>query len=483
MELPFEQYFEAMPCYLTVQDPHFRVIKANRRFRNDFGDYEGRYCYQVYKHRSEKCEFCPVEKTFRDGERYGSEEVVRALDGREVSVIVYTTPILNEAGEITSVMEMSTDVTEIKMLQKQLRESRERYRLLFEEVPCYISIQDRDLTIIEANRRFREAFGECFGCKCYQRYKHRSEECVSCPVQRTFEDGRVHSSEEVVTSLNGESVNTLVYTAPIRNVRGDIVSVMEMSADITPIRRLQSQLESTGLLISSISHGIKGMLTGLDGGIYMLKTAMEKDNPARLEKGWDMVQRNVEKIRSMVLNILYYAKDRQPNWEVVSARELAEEVLEVMMPRAQQHGVEVVSNLAPGCGDFEVDRKALRALLINLAENSVDACRVDKKKTAHRVTLGVRGDGDFVELEVSDDGIGMDQETREKAFSLFFSSKGVEGTGLGLFIANNIAQKHGGHINLESELGKGTRFIVKIPRKQPASAEGTTMSDTEVADG
>ena len=79
MELPYQQYFEAMPCYLSVQDRDFRIIQANRRFRNDFGDFEGRYCYQVYKHRSEKCEVCPVDRTFRDGQSHGSEEVVKAL--------------------------------------------------------------------------------------------------------------------------------------------------------------------------------------------------------------------------------------------------------------------------------------------------------------------------------------------------------------------------------------------------------------------
>jgi signal transduction histidine kinase len=70
----------------------------------------------------------------------------------------------------------------------------------------------------------------------------------------------------------------------------------------------------------------------------------------------------------------------------------------------------------------------------------------------------------------------MDQETKEKAFSLFFSSKGAEGTGLGLFIANNIAQKHGGSIKLESELGKGTCFVVKIPRKRKISQSESTAS-------
>lgn len=476
MDLPYEQYFDAIPCYLTVQDRRFRIIKANQRFRNDFGEHKGRHCYDIYKHRTDRCEVCPVERTFQDGERHGSEEVVRTLDGREISVIVYTTPIRNEAGEITSVMEMSTDITEIKLLQKQLAESRERYRSLFEEVPCYISIQDRDLNIVEANRSFREAFGSYRGRKCYQTYKHRQEECIPCAVQATFEDGKIHTHEEVVTSLAGEKINTLVHSTPLRNGKGEIDHVMEMSTNITSIRKLQSQLESTGLLISSISHGIKGMLTGLDGGIYLVKSAMEKDNRKRLEQGWEMVLRNVDRIRNMVLNILYYAKEREPHWETITAGALASEVLGIVKSRAQIHGVELKTELDPDAGEYEGDPKAIRSLLLNLAENSLDACRVDKKKDNHKVTIRLEGHPDHVRWEFCDNGIGMDQETQEKAFSLFFSSKGAEGTGLGLFIANNIAQKHGGSIELQSELGKGTCFVVKIPRKRKISQAESTAS-------
>jgi signal transduction histidine kinase len=101
---------------------------------------------------------------------------------------------------------------------------------------------------------------------------------------------------------------------------------------------------------------------------------------------------------------------------------------------------------------------------------------VDKKKDHHQVTIRLDGYTDHVRWEFCDNGIGMDQETREKAFSLFFSSKGAEGTGLGLFIANNIAQKHGGSIEVESELGKGTCFVVKIPRKRRKDPSETTAS-------
>lgn len=466
MELPYQKYFDAVPGYLTVQDRSFKIITANDRFRKDFGNFEGRYCYQVYKNRPEKCEVCPVERTFRDGQRHSSEEQVACLDGTQVSVIVYTKPILNDGGEIVAVLEMSTDITEIKLLHKQLRESHARYHLLFEEVPCYISIQDKDLRIVDANRMCREDFGSYLGSKCYEVYKHRSDECVPCPVRDTFQDGQIRVHEEVVTSHKGQPINVLVHTAPLRDAEGRISSVMEMSANITKIRELQSQLTSIGLLISSISHGLKGLINGLDGGMYLVNNGLQKGDQSRIVQGWEIVQRNVNRIRSMVLDILYYAKDREPNWEKLSASGILAEVCGVIESKAREQGVELQKHIESPDGDFEGDPKAIRTLLVNLLENSLDACRLDKRKQSHCVKISLKGDIDHVQFEIEDDGIGMDRETREKAFSLFFSSKGTEGTGLGLFISNRIAQSHGGSITLESEEGKGTLFIVALPRNR-----------------
>jgi PAS domain S-box-containing protein len=469
MELNYQQFFEVMPAYLTILDRDLRVVDANQRFRKDFGDYEGRYCYEINRHRSERCKDCPAELTFRDGLRHGIEEQFKKNSGQEVSLIVYTTPIRNEAGEITAVMKMATDITEIKLLQNQLRESRERYRHLFEEVPCYITIQDRDLRIVEANRRFREDFGDVTGSKCYQVYMHRSEECVPCAVKETFQDGQIHQSEEVVTSRDGEQMNVLVSTAPIRSAEGQIKSVIEMSTNITPIRQLQSQLTSLGLVISSISHGIKGLLTSLDGGIYLVNSGMDKNNPDRIKQGWQMVERNIARIRTMVLDLLYYAKDREPALEWFPAESVMEEVSGVVRGKAKDYGIEVQCDIDPVAVDLAADRKAVRSLLVNLVENALDACRVDKKKSHHQIKLRLRGYPDSLEFEVRDNGMGMDQETRAKAFSLFFSSKAGDGTGLGLFISNKIVQAHGGKIQLESELNQGTQVIIKLPRRGPMS--------------
>jgi PAS domain S-box-containing protein len=471
MKDSYQNYFESMPCFLTVQDRDFQIISANKRFEQEFGDYEGRCCYQVYKHRPEKCEDCPVERTFRDGHPHKSEEWVRTKDGKEIAVVVYTTPIYNGGGEIESVMEMSTDITEQKLLQRQLRESQEKYKLLFEEVPCYISIQDRDLRIVEANRFHREAFGTSYGDKCYKVYKHRDKACFPCIVKETFEDGEIRMHEEVVTSRHNEQMNVLVCTAPIRNTEGEIEKVVEMTADITQIRSLQDKLSAVGLLIGSISHSIKGLLSGLDGGIYLVNSGLKKNDRERIDRGWEMALRNLDRIRSMVMDILYYAKERQPEWEIISVRTLVEDVCTIMTEKARRLNIDFSYEITDGIGKFEADRLSVRSLFVNLLENAVDACRVEKTRDAHFVRLEVSGNNSDIQFKISDNGIGMSQETREKAFSLFFSSKGAGGTGLGLFIANKIAQSHGGSISIDSVSGKGSTFIVKLPRECPVKEE------------
>ncbi len=474
MDNTYRTYFEMMPCFLTVQDRDFHIIDANNRFVENFGNYRGRYCFQVYKHRPEKCEICPVERTFRDGRRHSSEEIVRTLEGQEVSVIVYTTPIYDGDGKIAAVMEMSTDITEIKSLQKQLRESRQKYQLLFEEVPCYISIQDESLRIVEANRMHRETFGTSYGNKCYEVYKHRDKACVPCTVRETFKDGLTRTHEEVVTSKDNRTINVLVSTAPIRNGDGKIDRVVEMSADITLVRELQDKLTSVGLLIGSISHGIKGLLNSLDGGIYLINSGMAKNDRERIDKGWDITLRNIRRIRSMVMDILYYAKDREPGYEPLDAADMMRDIHDIMKDRAAKLNIGISCDLPEGDWNFEADRQGMRSLLVNLVENSIDACRIDQSKPEHSIRLSAAGDNGHVTLEVRDDGVGMDRETREKAFSLFFSSKGAGGTGLGLFISNKIARAHGGEITVESEEGRGACFKVVIPRTRQV-----TVNDEE----
>jgi signal transduction histidine kinase len=207
------------------------------------------------------------------------------------------------------------------------------------------------------------------------------------------------------------------------------------------------------------------VLTGLDGGVYMVSTGMERRDRRRLEQGWEMVRRNVDNVRTLVLDILYYAKDREPQHRLASPIRVAEEVVQRFAPKAQEHQIELRTTFDPAAIRFQIDVRAIQALMTNLLENALDACRAEPTRERHAIDLAVRDESEEVLYVIADDGVGMDQEARERAFTAFFSSKGASGTGLGLHIAQRIASQHGGYIEVDSELGKGSTFTVHLPKQ------------------
>jgi signal transduction histidine kinase len=234
---------------------------------------------------------------------------------------------------------------------------------------------------------------------------------------------------------------------------------------------LQDHLSSLGLMISSISHGIKGLLTGLDGGMYLLDSGLSQKREDRIKEGWDVVKLMAERIRKMVLDILYYAKERDLKWERIDALSFAEEIAKVLAPKMSDHDIEFEKKFDTKIGEFEVDAGHIHSALINILDNAVDACTIDPKKKAHKISFYVGQDRNYIDFEVIDNGIGMDADIQAKIFTPFFSAKGEKGTGLGLFIANKIIEQHGGNIEVKSTLGKGTRFRIRIPKIMPKSAK------------
>jgi signal transduction histidine kinase len=228
---------------------------------------------------------------------------------------------------------------------------------------------------------------------------------------------------------------------------------------------LQSHLASLGLMIGSISHGIKGLLTGLDGGAYLVDSGFAKKDNVQIKEGWDIVKLTVERIRKMVMDILFYAKERNLRFEQIDILNFVEEIVQELTPKFKSQNIKFVNDFEPGLGDFEVDVGYVHSALLNIIQNSIDACLLDKTKKSHEVIFAARRHEDWISLEIMDNGSGMDSETLDKIFTPFFSSKGTKGTGLGLFIANTIIEQHGGEINVASDLGKGTFFQINIPLK------------------
>jgi signal transduction histidine kinase len=97
----------------------------------------------------------------------------------------------------------------------------------------------------------------------------------------------------------------------------------------------------------------------------------------------------------------------------------------------------------------------------------MDACIEDTAKENHKIIFRLTKDEDCIVFDIEDNGVGMDRETKENMFTLFFSSKGARGTGLGLFVTHEIIQQHGGSIEVDSSPGEGSHFHLKIPKVLP----------------
>ena len=158
-----DRFFQQVPCYCTIQNRDMKIIRTNKLFREDFGTKLGELCYEAYKGSNKICINCPVVKTFADGKTHSTEETVITKEGKEAKMLVYTTPVTDEQGEVVGVMEMSTNITEMKKLQDQIEASRREYMDLFDRVPCYISILDQNLRILRVNKLFRQEFGDNSG--------------------------------------------------------------------------------------------------------------------------------------------------------------------------------------------------------------------------------------------------------------------------------------------------------------------------------
>lgn len=457
--------FNELPCFISIHSADLKLVTANGLFKKHFGDRTGLSSRDIYKTYSGQGS-CPAYAAIATKAGSRGSATLSGKDGAEIPAVVYTAPIIGHDGRVSLVLEVAVDVSEVNRLQAELTTTQRKYEHLFNQVPCYITVQDRDMRIVEANDRFREDFGFARGPNCHQAYKNRDDICEDCPVQKTFSDGLHHQRETVVTSKSGEQYNIIVWTAPLRNEAGEIEHVLEVSTNITMVRELQDQLTSLGMMLGSMSHGVKGLLAAIDGGVYRVDSGLKKDDMDRVNKGWKVVKHRVGHMKKMVMDILYYAKSRKLEVSSATLGDYAEDLAAIAEARATEHGIDFIRDFSDTDTVFEADTAALSSALVNLLDNAIDACVFDRSHPEHTVTFRVFATGSDIHFEISDNGTGMDSETRENMFTLFFSSKGANGTGIGLFISNQVIDRHHGVIDVDSTVGQGTHFHIRLPVSQ-----------------
>ena len=337
---------------------------------------------------------------------------------------------------------------------------------LIDLLPSSISIQDSELRILFYNQNFKKNFGDAIGKLCYRVYKGRDNVCSFCPVAESFQDRRIHIREETVTLLNGNRCQMLVQTSPIVDSRGDVAAVIDMVTDITQVKTDQKELAGLGQSMAVLSHSIKNILEGLQGGAYVVDEGIKDADLGLVKKGWNIVNKNILDVSDFVKNILYSSKHRRPKFEMVSPGQLAGDSVALFREKGVGLNIRLRKQVNPYLPEVSVDITGVRRVLNNLIWNAMEACMNDKQKKRHFVSVKADFyDDDHFMFEIADNGIGMDESTRQKIFNEFFSTKGSGGTGLGLSVVEKIVNMHGGKIEVSSAQGKGTKFRVILRLK------------------
>ena len=232
------------------------------------------------------------------------------------------------------------------------------------------------------------------------------------------------------------------------------------------------RLAAVGQTVAGLAHAIKNITGGLTGGTFVLDKGFQLNNEKYLHQGWDLLKGNVGRLKSMALDLLNYAKDREPDYHLCDPNRPAREVIDLMLPRARENDVSLEIESDESLPKVWLDPEGIHRCLLNLVTNAIDACiNVDCTQRHGKVVLRIlKTESWAVEFQVVDNGCGMDDETKEKIFQRFFSTKGSRGTGLGLMITKKIIDEHQGSIEFESETGKGTRFVIRLLEKDESAS-------------
>jgi PAS domain S-box-containing protein len=283
--------------------------------------------------------------------------------------------------------------------------------------------------------------------------------------------GRLVNYENMAMSKNGAEIAVRISGATLLE-NGKTTGFVCFLQDLREIKRLQRELienervSAMGQAVAGMAHYIKNILNGLQGGVYMVNTSMKKDKPLLMTKGWAMVENNIGKISDLVMNMLIYSKEREPDYIPCSPNDIATEVYDLMVEKSAHSKVKLVKDFDPSIHDCFLDPSGPHRCLLNLVSNAVDACIFDSGQNKDSVVImRTREENDCIRFDVVDNGGGMTKDVQSKIFERFFSTKGGRGTGLGLLVTRKIIDEQGGSISFESEPGKGTTFTMRFPRK------------------
>ena len=372
----------------------------------------------------------------------------------------------------------------IQAHQTELRDAREYLEGIVENSADIIITVNPEGLIQTVNRGAEQALG-------YPREEligRRIEILFADPRERDVAIARLEHGDSVVNyethflTKTGALRDVLLTLSRLRNREGTPIGTIGISKDITREKELQGLVVQSqaaaaiGQAVTAIQHAIKNMLNTLSGGSYLVRVGMAKDNQERIEEGLAMIDEGIWRIGDHSLNMLKYAKEWTLTLELTDLALLVNKVCNAIEHAASDRGVIVRRDIPDHCPLVSCDSRLLHMALMDIATNAMDACSEKTYRAPETAeiffSLYLDNGMNTIVIEVRDNGIGMNEETRENIFRPFFTMKEELGTGLGLALTSRILKLHGGEIGVESELEKGSTFRLALPLEGRSMNQG-----------
>jgi len=396
------------------------------------------------------------QELLRRGEM-ANETVLLARNGNPHSV-EYVSQTMEERGEMVGVVGIARDITKRRSMERALEDHKNRLSFLLENSPDIIMNLDKRGEICYINREIRGASGErVLGSTVFEYVKNDYQESFMEVLQRGFDFGEPNQFECVFVDHTWWETRLI----PIQKDEC-VTSAMLICTDITERKRLQEQLlrserlAAIGQLSSSVAHEIRNPLGVIKNSCYYLHMKLKDSVNQKVVKHLNIIDREVNSANLIVSDLLDFARKKTPVLKEVNIHELT---LSVLAKIAIPNNIQVVTSFdeAP---QMLLDGEQIQRVLLNIIQNAVQAM-----PEGGRVTLRIGVEERGVLMSVEDTGVGIPEENLSRIFTPLFSTK-TNGVGLGLTISKQIVEAHGGEIILESEVGKGTTFTIRLPLKQ-----------------
>ncbi|MFZ5568990.1 MAG: ATP-binding protein [Thermodesulfobacteriota bacterium] len=337
------------------------------------------------------------------------------------------------------------------------------FKSVLDSLPCYVSILDPEYRFLFLNQTIKNDFGEPAGRTCHDLLKGFSSPCTKCPVADTFRDKQIHISEGSLKVSGGDLHQIIICTAPLLGIPGNVMAVIKIAINITKVKEAHNELILLGQSMAFLSHDIKNILEGLQGGAYVVEEGIKDNDMTLAGKGWRIVKKNIFEISRVAQNILYSSKKREPEMKLVNPALLVRDVVGLFQEKAGSMGIQLVYEINPNLPAVKVDQGGVVRMLGNLVWNAIEACR--RTGAMKNGMVYIRADyfnkRQYM-FEVEDTGEGMDESTKRNLFRDFFTTKGNSGTGLGLVVVDRIVRQHKGRVDVLSKTGVGSLFRVVL---------------------